>query len=117
MDPLPGDVLLRATKSTELDEARRVIVVSASKLNRGDYVVVVPVTSSEFERRRHISNNVPFEANPPLFNRDCVAQAEGISVIKKIYLRDKVGQISDEQMRDVIRAIAEVIDSECEPLG
>ncbi len=109
----PGEVY-------RLQESRRpVIVVSREALNRGLYVVVVEVTTQRLDERRTLRNCVPFMAGQFGFDKDCVAQAESITFLKKTRLdleTGPIGNLSDEAMRDLVRAIGSVIAAECEPL-
>lgn len=108
----PGDVY----RLLEYD--RPAIVVSREQLNRGDYVVVVLVTSRHLEDRWHLPNCVPFRAGRFGFDRDCVAQGETVSVLEKAELdleRGPIGRLSQDAVRDVIRAVGHAIGADCEP--
>ncbi|HET6575834.1 MAG TPA: type II toxin-antitoxin system PemK/MazF family toxin [Fimbriiglobus sp.] len=94
---------------------RPVLVVSRRELNGGRYVVAVPFTSAQFDKRRDLPNCVPFAAGDCGLTKDCVAQADAISVIPidQINLEQgPIGRVSDEQLRDVILAIQYVIAAE-----
>jgi mRNA-degrading endonuclease toxin of MazEF toxin-antitoxin module len=98
---------------------RPVLVVSRESLNRGGYAVVVPLTSSHFERRRRLPNCVPFRAGQFGLSMDCVAQCEAMLSIERsqISVNDGlIGCLDNESLRGVIRAIGYVIESECEPI-
>src|SRR5213594_2622913 len=116
MTPNPGEVYLSITD----DGSRRpVIVLSREQLNRGDFVVVVPVTSARFEERSHLKNCVPFYKGQFGFTRDCVAQAEQVFAVRKIYLDFAAGppEVLDAvSLRSLIRAVGYVIDADFEPL-
>lgn len=97
---------------------RPVIVVSRENLNRGGYVVVVPMTTSHFEHRRSRRNCVPFFAGQFGLTADCVAQCEGVSAIEISRLDSAsgpLGVLDEAAFREVVRAIGYVIGSECEP--
>ena len=92
-----------------------VILVSREELNRGDRVVVVLCTSQKYAIRSVLPHCVPFQAGQFGFIKDCVAQCENIFLIFKDSLEaNPIGMLSDIVMRDVIKAIAHVIDSDCE---
>jgi len=62
---------------------------------------------------------VPFRAGQFGFTVDCVAQCENIVSIEKTQLdlaAGSVGVLDEVTMRDLIRAIGHVIESDCEPL-
>ncbi len=101
------------------EDQHRVVVVSREKLNRGEYVVVVSCTSRKFAARSGMRNCVPFRAGRFGFTKDSVAQCESIASLEKARLdldRGPIATLDASSMRDMIRAIGYVIDSECEPL-
>jgi len=109
----PGEVY----RLTEGD--RPAIVVSREALNRGDYVVVVPVTTKRLDARRNLPNCVYFRGGQFGFDKECVAQAEAITLVDKAVLdlgAGPAGRLSEEVMRDLIRAIGNVVGAECELL-
>jgi mRNA-degrading endonuclease toxin of MazEF toxin-antitoxin module len=111
----PGEIYL-----ADLDAAGRhsVIVVSREELNRGHYVLAVVCTSKRFALRRTLPNCVPFQAGQFGFTADCVAQCENMLPIHQTQLDLQLGPVArldDATLRDVIRAIGNVIDSDCEP--
>ena len=93
-----------------------VIVVSREELNRGDRVVAVLCTSQKFAARSALPHCVPFRAGQFGFTKDCVAQCENIFLIDKAALNaNPIGALDDVTIRDVVKAIGHVIDSDCEP--
>jgi len=95
-----------------------VIVASREILNRGRYALVVPCTSSRFALRSTLSNCVPFRAGQFGFTVDCVAQCENVLSIDKAQLDMEAGPrdiLDTAAMRDVVKAIGYVIQSDCEP--
>ena len=111
----PGEIY-RACISAE--GRHRVIVVSAKRFNRGDYVTGVPVTSRHFERRRKLPNCVPFRTGEFGMREDCVAQCENIFTLEVSDLDLESGvldRLDGEKLREVIRAIGYVIEADCEP--
>jgi mRNA-degrading endonuclease toxin of MazEF toxin-antitoxin module len=96
-----------------------VIVVSREDLNRGSYALVVVCTSARLAVRSKLPNCVPFRAGDFGFTVDCVAQCENILSIDKAQLDLAVGPIGvldDLALRDVVKAIGYVIESDCEPI-
>jgi len=112
----PGQVYM-----ADFESAGRhlVIVVSREDLNRGRYVLVVVCTSARFGTRRVLPNCVPFLAGEFGFTADCVAQCENMVSLEKtdiIDLDDGPIAILDEiKLRDVIKSIGYVMESDCEP--
>jgi mRNA-degrading endonuclease toxin of MazEF toxin-antitoxin module len=94
-----------------------VIVVSREDLNRGHYALVVVCTSSRFAVRRELPNCVPFQAGQFGFTANCVAQCETILSIEKRQLgAGPIGVLDEMTLREVIKAVGYVIESDCEPL-
>ena len=114
MDLAPGEIYW-----AQAGPARHpIIVVSRISLNRGDYVVAVPVTSARIDERRNLPTNVLFEAGEAGLSRECVATAQQVSAVEivDIDVEDgRIGQIDDERMRDLVRAIGYVMEADCEP--
>jgi mRNA-degrading endonuclease toxin of MazEF toxin-antitoxin module len=93
-----------------------VIIVSREDLNRGDRTVVVLCTSQKYSIRSTLPHCVPFTAGQFGFTKDCVAQCENIFVVDKDSLdASPIGALDDATLRDVVKAIGHVIDSDCEP--
>jgi mRNA-degrading endonuclease toxin of MazEF toxin-antitoxin module len=112
----PGEIYL-----ADFPQAGRhpVIVISREDLNRGNYALVVVCTSARFNLRRTLPNCVPFQSGKFGFTSDCVAQCENILSVEKTQLdlaSGPVGVLDDMALRDVIKAIGYVMDSDCEPL-
>lgn len=96
-----------------------VIVVSRESLNRGHYAVVVVCTSARFALRSTLPNCVPFHAGEYGFTTDCVAQCENVLSLETNQLDLEAGpqgNLSDDAFRAVVKAISNVIGSDCEPL-
>src|SRR5205085_1298303 len=109
----PGEVYM-----ADLGEAtpHPVIVVSREDLNRGDRVVAVLCTSQKFAVRSALPHCVPFHVGQFGFTKDCVAQCENIFIVDKNNLdAAPTGKIDDVALRDLVKAIGNVIDSDCEP--
>jgi mRNA-degrading endonuclease toxin of MazEF toxin-antitoxin module len=93
-----------------------VVIVSRDELNRGDRLVVVLCTSQRFDLRSTLPHCVPFKSGEFGFTKDCVAQCENIFLVAKTSLHaTPLGTLSEIAIRDVIKAIGHVIDSDCEP--
>ncbi len=96
-----------------------VIVISREALNRGRYALVVPCTSTRFAARSKLANCVPFRAGDFGFSVDCVAQCENMLSIDLMQLDLETGPrgvVNDESLRNVVKAIGYVIESDCEPV-
>ena len=96
-----------------------VIVVSREELNRGHYALVVVYTSSRFAVRGQLPSCVPFEAGQFGFTANCVAQCENILSVDKRQLDlsgGPIGVLDGTTLREVIKAIGYVIESDCEPV-
>jgi len=100
-------------------EKHPVIVVSRAELNSGAYFLGVPVTSKNFDLRRNLPNCVPFTGGDFGFTKNCVAQAEAVSLIRKQDLVDPVplGQLSTAALSNLIGAIGNVVGAECRILS
>ena len=112
----PGEIY---TVDLDAGGQRPGIVVSREDLNQGKYVVMVLCTSARFATRAQLPNGVPFQAGEFGFTKDCVAQAEAILFIDKTrvdIVQGPQGVWDEQRMRDVIKAIGYVIDSDCEPV-
>jgi mRNA-degrading endonuclease toxin of MazEF toxin-antitoxin module len=111
----PGEIYL-----ADFAQAGRhpVIVISREDLNRGTYALVVVCTSARFALRRTLPNCVPFQVGQFGFTTNCVAQCENMLSIEKAQLdlaSGPVGVLDVIALRDVIKAIGYVMDSDCEP--
>ncbi|HEY7215858.1 MAG TPA: type II toxin-antitoxin system PemK/MazF family toxin [Thermoanaerobaculia bacterium] len=96
-----------------------VIVVSREDLNRGHYALVVVCTSSRFALRSQLPNCVPFKAGQFGFMTNCVAQCENVLSIDKNQLdvnAGPIGVLDDSSLRDIVKAIGYVLQSDCEPV-
>jgi mRNA-degrading endonuclease toxin of MazEF toxin-antitoxin module len=113
----PGEVYM-----ADFDAAGRhpVIVVSRDDLNRGRYVLAVVCTSARYAIRRTLPQCVPFRSGEFGFTADCVAQCENMLSIEMSDILDRdagpIGVLDDLRLRDVIRAIGYVMESDCEPV-
>ena len=113
MTPCPGEVYWAFS-----DKRRPVVVVSREELNRGEYVVVVPLTTARLEVRRKLPNCVPIQG-AKYGLKDCVAQAEMISALSRSDLLDPekgpIAKLDGEMMRGLIRAVGYVVGAEVNP--
>lgn len=94
-----------------------VIIVSREDLNRGRYALVVVCTSARFAVRSSLPNCVAFRAGEFGFTADCAAQCENMLSIDKNQVdmaAGPLGKLDDISLRDVIKAIGYVIESDCE---
>jgi mRNA-degrading endonuclease toxin of MazEF toxin-antitoxin module len=94
------------------------VVVSRAGLNQGNYVVMVLRTTARLAVRSRMPNCVPFQAGEFGMPRDCVAQCEAIYALEKGEIdiaSGMIGRLDAARLRDVIKAVGDVIDSDCEP--
>ena len=71
---------------------------------------------AEVRRCSALPHCVPFQARQFGFTKDCVAQCENIFLVSKDSLDSSpLGVLDDIALREVIKAIGNVIDSDCEP--
>ncbi len=113
--PCPGDLYWAYIES---DEPRPIIIVSREELNLGRYVVVVPLTTTNLEKRGSLPNCVAFEAGSFGLKKNCVAQCEAITFIDKeciILSTGPIGSLDGEKWRLLVHAIGYVVCGVCEP--
>jgi mRNA-degrading endonuclease toxin of MazEF toxin-antitoxin module len=111
----PGEIYLADTEAGK----RPAIIVSREELNRGHWVVAVLITSTQFATRSTLPHCVPFGAGEFGLTKDCVAQAEATTYIAISDLdldAGVLGVLDDVRMRDLIRAIGNMMGSDCEPV-
>lgn len=116
LTPRPGEIWYGYAGS---GEKKRVIIVSREELNRGKYATIVPITSKKFEIRRGLANCVALSAGRFGLTKNCVAQAENITLVAHSDLDFDEGPIAEldgATMRALVKAIGNVIRSDCEPL-
>jgi mRNA-degrading endonuclease toxin of MazEF toxin-antitoxin module len=97
---------------------RPVIVVSREELNRGRYVVVVPLTSQRLEQRRALPNCVPLRAGQFGLTKDCAAQAEAVAQVHQDELDlepGPIGILDPTTFRALLKAIGYVLGADVEP--
>ena len=117
MVPRAGEIYLEGVGA---EKKRPCVVVSRGNQNRGDYVVIVPITSRKFVERSQYANCVVFREGDFGLDTDCVAQAEHVHAALKSYLDlngGPLGTLDGERIREMIRAIGYVISADCEPVG
>ena len=110
----PGDIYWAVAGTTR----HPIIIVSRESLNRGHYVVAVPCTTARLSERRRSWSCVYLEAGEGGLPRECVATADQISAVEivDVVVEDgKIGQLDEERVRDLIRAIGHVMQADCEP--
>ena len=87
-------------------------MVSREELNRGDYVVAVPITSARVMERMNLANCVLLSRGQFGLTRDCVAQAEAIFSVSLDEIdisKGPIARLDPETLHKVKRAIANVI--------
>jgi mRNA-degrading endonuclease toxin of MazEF toxin-antitoxin module len=111
----PGEIYLADTDAGK----RPAIIVSREELNRGHWVVAALITSTQFAVRSTLPHCVPFSAGEFGLTKDCVAQAEAITYIAVSELdldAGVLGVLDEVRMRDLIKAIGNMMGSDCEPV-
>jgi hypothetical protein len=94
-------------------------VVSREELNRGDYVVGVPLTSRRLGARESVPNCVAFRANQFGLTKDCVAQAEALAQVGVHELdveSGPIGRLDGSSHRLLLKAIGYVLAANYEPI-
>jgi len=79
---------------------------------------VILCTTKRFAIRSRLPNCVRFQAGEFGVPSDCVAQCEAIYALEKGEIdiaSGMIGRLDAARLRDVIKAIGDVIDSDCEP--
>lgn len=94
------------------------VVVSREELNRGKYFLAVPFTSARYERRKDQPSCVPFDRGEFGLTKQCVAQADALTQLRRTDLDDppeQIGILSPDAQRELIKAIGYSIAAVCEP--
>lgn len=113
----PGDIYLTRDAA---GKARPVIVVSKSKFNRGDYYLGVPLTTARLHLRRSLPNCVLLGKGAFGLWKECVAQADGLSLFRRTDLIRKnphIGTVSGAKLEELIGAVGYVIGADCRPIA
>jgi mRNA-degrading endonuclease toxin of MazEF toxin-antitoxin module len=108
----PGEIYLA---DFEEMEPHPVVVVSREELNRGNWVAAVLITSKRFQERSKQPHCVPFRAGEFGLSKDCVAQGESLFSIRREELCEHLGTHDEERWRDLVKALGNMMGSECEP--
>ena len=86
------------------------VVVSRNELNQGRLVLVVPCTSSRVQERSAFPNHVLIPSGTGELTKDTIAQTHLLQPIELSYLERKMGELSVEQLAEILLAIAWSID-------
>jgi len=96
---------------------RRVVIVSRETLNRGHYVVVVPIYSVKDEVDRRAPNNCPLLASKyECIDRESFIAAEEIHFVRQQDIDGSTGpldRLSDDDWGRLVTAIGYMIDADC----
>ncbi len=95
-----------------------VVVVSREELNRGDRAVAAIITSAKFAVRSKLANCVALKAGQFGMSKDCVVQGESLFNAPTLHIdlaTGPIGKLDDLTLREVVRAVGYVMDSDCEP--
>lgn len=112
----PGEIYLLFEDE---GKQRPAIVISREELNRGDYLLVVPLTTSRLKIRERLPNTVLLKHSKYGISKDSIAQAEMISYIRKDYMlltEGPIGVLDNETFRSLVRAVGYVMSADCEPV-
>jgi len=110
----PGEIYLADTEAGR----RPAVIVSREELNRGRWVVAALITSARFAVRSTLPHCVPFRAGEFGLTKDCVAQAETITYLAVSDLdldAGVLGVLDALRMRELVRAVGNMMASDCEP--
>lgn len=113
--PSPGELYWA---SIESEERRPIIIISRQEFNLGNYVVAIPLTSTNLDKRWSLPNCVSFKAGAFGLPKDCVAQCEAITVVEKYFIdlnTGPIGVLNGEKWRSLLHAVGYVICAVCEP--
>jgi len=91
---------------------RPFVVVSRRELNKGDYFIAVPLTTQNIEARKKLPNCVHFPAHAHGLPKECVAQADALTLLRKADLAtpiEHLGTLSPASLNAVIKAIGYVV--------
>lgn len=113
--PLPGELYWAYIES---EQRRPIIIVSQQKLNLGKYVVAVPLTSTNLDKRWNLPNCVAFKKDSFGLSKDCVAQCEAITIVDKDFIEldtGPIGALDGEKWRALLHAIGYVVCAVYEP--
>ncbi|HVS37101.1 MAG TPA: type II toxin-antitoxin system PemK/MazF family toxin [Gemmataceae bacterium] len=95
-----------------------VVVVSREELNCGDRVVAAVITSAKFAVRSKLANRVALKAGHFGMTKDCVIQEESLFNAPTLHMdpaTGPIGKLDDVTLREVVRAVGYVMDSDCVP--
>lgn len=109
-----GDVYLCRAFGT--GKPRPVVVVSREELNRGGTVLVVPLTTARVSERAELPTCVRLQRGEAGLSRDCVAQADALTIIDAWSLDTRegyVGALGVGALDRLIAAIGYVIAANC----
>jgi len=110
----PGEIYLADTEAGK----RPAVIVSREELNLGRWVVALLITSAQFAVRSTLPHCVSFRAGEFGLVKDCVAQSETITYLAVSDLdldSGWLGVLDEARLRDLIRAIGNMMSSDCEP--
>ena len=104
----PGEIYLIDAESG----MRPAVIVSREELNRGRWVVAVPITSARFAVRSALPRCVAVQAGEFGLTKDCVAQAEAITFLELSDLDSDtgpIGTLDEARFRDLMCAVGNMM--------
>lgn len=112
---LRGQIYRRKVKPGEesIENKRRpLLIVSPDELNRGSYVLVVPFTSQQVDKRKEYSTCVLFYKHEFGLLSDSIAKADEVSRIPIFELNiaeGPLGRVDVDRMKEVALSICHAI--------
>lgn len=112
----PGEIYL-AFDGSPGGDGRPFVVVSREELNRGKYFLAVPFTSQRIAERARYKNCVRFAKGSFGLWKECVAQAEGLTQLRKSDLvhGNRIGRLDPQALEKVVEAVGYALAAECAP--
>jgi mRNA-degrading endonuclease toxin of MazEF toxin-antitoxin module len=95
-------------KSDPVGKPRPVLIVSIDSLNGGLYLLTVPFYGDEDGRRRHLKSCAFFSRGEYGLEKDCVAKADEISMLRASEIKLAEGPMA-ELDEDGMRRVAEAL--------
>lgn len=97
-------------EETARPEPRPATIVSRNQLNKGEQILVVPLTSRRVEERKQYPNNVFFPSGVAGLTEDSVAQTHLVAPVERPYFVRRRGKLSLEQLAVVLQALLWTVD-------
>jgi mRNA-degrading endonuclease toxin of MazEF toxin-antitoxin module len=95
---------------------RPFLVVSRIDLNRGGYLLAIPFTTARLNERKLLPNCVYFPRGAFGLPKECIAQAEALTQLRRSDLAEpvnRIGSLSADAMNAVIAAVGNAMGADC----